>query len=190
MKYIHGNKIRVLFIDDRKSEFEMLKRVFSKDKLIELVNSEPCYDIGSEEFVSREKQKKRITDLIENEKYNVVLFDLSLRDGKEEDYTAGMAEKFLSVQIYKEEKEWLIKNNIKFVFVTSHEQWASENEFREIGNVVEGAYFMRKVTDEGGEFCNCPWYDKDGNSKCGEEFANCNIVDCFNKRLRRIVNGR
>lgn len=183
------DKIRVLFIDDRKSEFEMLKKVFSKDSLIELVNSEPCYDIGSGECISRESQKKRITELIKKEDYDIVLFDLSLRDGKEEDYTAGMAEKFLSVQIYKEEKEWLISKNIKFVFVTSHGEWKEEDKFLEIGNVVEGAYFMNKVTDERGEFCNCPWYDKDGNSKCGEEFADCKIVDCFNKRLRRIVNG-
>lgn len=178
----------MLFIDDRQSEFDTLKRVLDTEKIFEIVNEEPIFDEGSSNVLTREEQKEKIINLMRTQKYSIVLFDLTLRNGREEQISKAMADNLLSVEIYKEMKEWLSENNKKFVFVTSHSSWKTENEFRKIGDDVKDALFLRKAIEGGEHTIACVGFDKHGKTMCGEKWNSCSYYSCFNKKLRRLVN--
>lgn len=52
-------KIKVLFIDDRQTEFERLEQVFAACDYFELINKSACFDEGSREVYARGFQKKQ-----------------------------------------------------------------------------------------------------------------------------------
>lgn len=176
---------KVLFIDDKKVEFELLEKLFSDSKFFELVNKEPMFDESSRDVLTREEQKRKIISLIENEDYDIVLFDLSLRSDLEENYRSGEAKNLLSIEIYNEMRNWLSERERKFIFITSHERWKKEESFRKIGDAVTGALFMRKPADVEEGRSSCAGYDENGETKCGEKFSFCKKGECFIKILRR-----
>lgn len=182
-------KIKVLFIDDRQSEFDLLNMVFEAKDYFELVNQTPMFDEGSRTRLSRETQKGQIIKLLKEEDYQIILFDFSLRGERLNNISSSAARNLLSIEIYDEMKEWFKMNDKKFVFVTAHADWASEEKFKRIGEVVEGAYFLRKVRDAKENYLACIAYDIGLKTKCGEIFNGCSAFECFNNILRRIAEN-
>lgn len=182
------NRTKVLFIDDKQSAFDILKRVFDEGKYFELVNEDAIFDEGSTTIYSREQQKEIIKKELIEEDYKVILFDLSLRRSTDKDISPAMADKeFLSIEIYNEMRSWLKEHNKKFVFVTSHKEWFDESKFRSIGRSVEDAYFMRKAEDDKELYFACRYIKEDGKPICGGVFTRCSKNKCFNELLWRIV---
>lgn len=183
------DKIKVLFVDDRQSEFTRLREVFATESYFELINETAMFDEGSREVLEREVQKNKIKDLFENQKENftVILFDLSLRNGKDEHFTLGNIENLLSVEIYNEMKEWLKSEGKIFVFVTSHQTLKGEKAIKRLKELLPDASFLRKSTDKKERFLICKGYDGNNESLCGDKFNNCISDVCFNKVLKRIV---
>lgn len=180
-------KKKVLFVDDRQSAFDILNTVFEEEDFFELANHSPIYDEGRSDVFSRERQKKVIQSLLREEEYEVVLFDLTLRSKEEEVLSINQAQNLLSITIYNEMKEWFEAEKKKVVFVTSHQSW-NVKKFQQIGELVEGAFFLKK-TESKGQYLACPEYDTNGNTKCGVEWKDCNSYHCFNMKLRRIVKN-
>lgn len=182
-------KIKVLFIDDRQTEFDRLEDVFAVCDYFELINKIACFDEGSRDVYTRECQKKTIKELFEKESdnYQVILFDISLRNGRDENFTLGMLDNLLSLEIYKEMEEWIKKQGKKFVFVTSHQILKEEESITRLKKLLPNVHFLRKAIDKNEYRLACKGYDECGKTLCGNQFNYCRDVDCFNKVLRRIV---
>lgn len=123
----------------------------------------------------------------EKDAYSVILFDLSLRNGRDQNFTLGMVNNLLSVEIYNEMKEWLEKEGKIFVFVTSHQTLREEENIERLTESLSDAYFLRKVTDKREYRLACRGYDELGKPLCGDKFDFCSNARCFNKILKKIV---
>lgn len=183
------SKYQVLFVENKQSEIDHMKDVFEQESIFQLVNNEPVCDVDSVRLLSREQHKIKIMELLEKKKFNIILFDLTLRDRTENNISPSKGDNFLSVEIYLELKNsgWLDEKNIKFVFVTSHTAW-NEEMFYRIEGIEKTDIFIKKA-EKRGQFVCCKELDENDVPSCKSIFQRCTPAHCFNMRLRRFIEN-
>lgn len=179
--------MKVLYVDNRKVEFKKLQEVFTNTEF-ELIPSNTPAEESATSYIPREKQYDTILKQIRENEYEVILFDLTLRERTENNLKLGTAAKnFLSIELYTKEKQWLKTQGKKFIFVTSHESW-SRTKFCDIEGInSDDDLFLEKVEDNlEDKYVACPKLIQ-GKPMCGAQFEYCKHGECFIKCLRRIV---
>ena len=188
-------KIKVLLIENSKSAIGDMKRAFENNDTYELISKRESARDSNIMEPTRARQKEKLLELLEPINYQILIFDLLLRDKTEiepellrEDFCG--CDKILSLEVARELKQRDEFADIMVLFTSSSLACSTHGCFERMREafpdlIPKEFYFIFKPEREGHEslLTGCPAYREDNVGECGKpggiKECKCTRDECF-----------